>query len=308
MKIFPLLCRIVPILMGIFILLSGALGEAKTVPNTKQTADRNSKFYLLLEDDSLYSNPPYQTEVKEIDRLGRAQDLKGLVRLADDIEQKWGHHADMRGYFALMDEVTNVFRSNEFGPKASQDQYLLTQKYVLETIAHDNVPLDITARLLPRLIPEEELILYKRPLSTSGWVKLRSTRAPLWLQTRQLLKQLVIPNYDFKGPTFLSAPPDLEELKYPDRPESRQKAMQRNKAIRDNNQKLQERNDQLFVRFQDKIFSPMAEEEMIAYYSQAPYDLQELKQLLDKYVEDAAIKQRILDQVAKNSSTNSQKK
>ena len=51
----------------------------------------------------------------------------------------------------------------------------------------------------------------------------------------------------------------------------------------------------------------MAENEMIAYYSQAPYNMPELKHLLDTYVDEAATKQRIIDQVDKNIEAPSQK-
>lgn len=46
---------------------------------------------------------------------------------------------------------------------------------------------------------------------------------------------------------------------------------------------------------------------MVVYYSQAPYDTPKLKRLLDTYVDDAATRQRILDQVAKNITLASHK-
>jgi hypothetical protein len=295
-KFITSLCRLTTVVP-----LNGILGNSKTTPITNQTANRNSKFYLLLDDDSLYSNQPYQKEVKEIDRLGRAQDLKGLAQIADTIEQTWGHRADMRGYFALMDELTNVLRSYTFDNTDHFQQYELAQKYVLATLAHSDVPLDITARLLPRLIPEEELMLYKRPFSTAGWIQLRSARASLWLQTRQRLKQLVIPGYDLTSPIPMNNPINLQELKNPKYIAAREQEIQKN------NKKLRGRNDQVLVRFQDNIFSPMAENEAVSYYSQAPYDMPELKRLLDTYVDDMATKQEILNQVAKNIAAASQK-
>ena len=282
--------------------LSQVLGDTSAVSTSRETADRNSKFYLLLNDNGLSSNQAYQAEIKQIDKLGKTQNLTGLSRAADSIEQTWGHQTDTRGYFALMDEVTNVLRSYTFASTDFVKQYALAQKYVLATLAHDNVPLDITARLLPRLAPEETLMLYKKPFNASSWVEVRHNRAPLWLQTRQTrqrLKHLVDPNYDFTSPTFFNFPLDLQQ-------DPKRDAAHR-KAIQENNKKIQGRDDQLLVRLQDKIFSPMAENEMIAYYSQAPYDMPELKHLLDVYMDDAATKQRIVDQVSKNIEPSSHK-
>ena len=295
-----------PLHLGMLCLLAasfpaGVRGDAATAQNNPQTAERNSKFYLLLDDDSLYSNQPYQTQIKQINSLGRAQDLKGLARLADSIEQTWGHKTDTRGYFALMDEVTSVLRSDDFGPNSFQEQYRLTQKYVLATLAHGNVPLDITSRLLPCLIPEEKLTLYKRPFSDADWAQMRRLRAPLWLQTRQRLKQLVIPDYDFTSPVFMGFPIDIQALTDTKRAEAR------SKEIQENDSKIRGRNTQSLIRFLDKLFSPMAENEMISYYSHSPYDLQELQRFLDTYVEDPAVKQRIVIQVARNMATGSQK-
>ena len=289
--------------LATILLTSGVAGDATPDPKSSQAADRTSNYYLLLEDESLYSNQPYQTEVQKIHHLGRAKDLTGLARLADDIEQTWGHQIDTRGYFALMDVVTSVLNSDNFGPDIAslykQDE--LTQKYVLATLAHGTVPLDITATLLPRLIFEEELTLYKRPFSEADWAQLRKYRAPLWLQTRQRLKQSVIPDYDFTSPVYISFPFNPESLKDP------KQAAAHNKAIEDNSRKMRGRNAQSLVRFQDKLFSPMAESEIVSYYSHPPYDPQELKRLLDTYVEDTATKQSILNQVAKNITTASEK-
>lgn len=280
-------------------LLSATQEQATPVSPISETADRNSKFYLLLDDDSLSSNQAYQSEIKQIDQLGRAQDLTGLSKIADSIEQTWGHQADTRGYFALMDEVTNVLRSDTFASANFVEQYGLAQKYVLAPLAHGDVPLDITARLLPRLVPEETLTLYEKPFDASSWVEVRHNRALLWLQTRQRLKKLVVPNYDFTSPTFFNLPLDLQN--------DPKKDAARQKEIQENNRKIQERNDQSLVKLQDKIFAPMAESEMIVYYSQSPYNTTELKHLLDTYVDDSATRQSILDQVAKNIASASHK-
>ena len=239
--------------------------------------------------------------MKRIDRLGEAQDLQGLTRLADDIERTWGRQADTRGYFGLMDEVTGVMRSHTFA-NAGTTQYTLTKKYVLATLAHDPVPLDISARLLPCLSPEEMIALHKTPFNASDWVQTRRHVAPLWLRTRQRLKQLIDPNYDFTSPAFFGGLPFG-----PDDLTDRKRMIARQQAMEANNRKIQGRNDQLLVRLQDKLFSPMAEREMILYYSQAPYDTPELKRFLDTYVQEGPTKREVLEKIAKNIALASHK-
>lgn len=297
MSIFCLQLRLVILcVMASIILNSGVKGDVPTSQNVGQEKNKNSDLYLLINDNSLYSNQPYQAEVKEIQHLGKAKDLGGLVRLAGNIDQTWGHQTDARGYFALMDVLTGVLDSDNFAPASLQEQIKLTQKYVLSTLAHGDVPLDMMARLLPRLISAEKITLYKRPFNASDWVQVRSTRAPLWLQTRQKIKQFITPNYDFASSVPMNNVIDLGELRDPKKAAARQQALQKSRN------RMKERNDQNSLRFMDKIFSPMAEEEVVTYYSQTPCNMQQLKRLLDEYVEDAATKQKILDQVAKNAS------
>lgn len=289
------------ILLVTLVPTSKVLSQAETAPRSSHThtKDKNSEFYLLLNDEKFHDDPSFQAAMKQIDRLGEAQDLQGLIRLADHIELTWGEQADTQGYFGLMDEVTNVLRSHTFAG-AGTAQYALTKKYVLATLAHDHVPLDITARLLPRLIPEETITLYKKPFNASDWVQSRRKLTPLWLQTRQRLKLLVDSNYDMTSPVLFDFSVSPDDLK------NRKKMVAHQQAMEVNNRKLQGRNDQRLVRLQDRLLSPTAEDEVILYYSQAPFDTPELTRFLDTYVEDSATKQRILDQVAKNIASATQ--
>ncbi len=265
-----------------------------------QVADKNSKFYLLSNHNSLDSNRAYRAMGKAIDRLGRAGDWKGLAKLADYIERTWGHNADTQGYFALMDDLTDVLRSNDFGPNADQERSLLTQKYVLAALAHDNPPLDIIASLLPRLRPEEQWKLRQQPFNTAEWVELRRTRAPLWLQTRQRIKLLVDPNYDMTTEYPMNLPLDFEIAAHPNSLESRQKIKSENAYRKHFNRLIQGQTDQALVRSLNQVFSRQAEDEIIAYYSQPPYETPQLLHLMEVYVDDAAGQKRILVEVAKS--------
>lgn len=264
-----------------------------------QVADKNSKFYLLLNDNSLDANWPYHAMIKAIDRLGRARDWQGLAKMADYIERTWGHQADTRGYFALMDDLTAVLCPNDFGPNAGQERSLLTQKYALAALAHDNPPLDITARLLPRLRPEEQRELSLRPFDSADWAEIRRARAPLWLRTRQRLKLLVIPNYDMTTGYPMNFPLDIETLTHPNSAASRQNIKAQNAYRAQISRITQGRTDQAFVRSLDQVFSRQAEDEIIAYYSQPPYETPQLLHLMEIYVDDAAGQKRILIEVAK---------
>ena len=277
------------------------LGDSPPQQNNKSTTDQKSKYYLLLDDNSLYDNQLYQSQIKQIERLGQAHDLKGLTDLADMIEQTWGHQTDTRGYFALMDTVCSILRSYNFGPKNLYKQDEQTKKYVLLTLEHGNVPLDITSRLLPCLVPGEELMTYKRPFDATAWAQLRTARAPLWLETRQRLKELVIPGYDMHIQIVTGMPLDYDKLNDP------VDLAERRKAIQERDRILRGRNTQTLMRFMDDLFSSSTEAEMLLYYSHAPYNTDELKRLLSTYAVDAGTQQRILDQVSKNIASAAQK-
>ena len=280
-----------PLCLGLSLFLAALSVTSIAQQNAKSTTDQKSKYYLLLDDSSFPDSKAYHSQLVQIDRLGYEQDLKGLTDLADTIEQTWGHQTDMRGYFALMDTLCSVLRSRNFGQKNIYKQDEQTRKYVLLTLEHGNVPLDVTSRLLPCLIPGEELMTYKRPFDATAWAQLRSTRAPLWLQTRQRLKELVIPGYDMHPQIAIGWPTDIDKLNDP------VYIANRTKELQDTYRIGTARNTQALVRFMDDLFSSSTEAEIILYYSHKPYATEELLPLLSAYVDDEATRQRILIQV-----------
>jgi len=300
MKNFPLLMRFSHLVtLAILFFCVNAGGDEASAQSKNPQA--KSSDTLLLDDPSLYDNKPYQEELKQIESLQRAKDLDGLVHLADHIEQTWGNQADLKVYYGLMDQLTNELASDDFGDVPLQKQDELAQKYVLITLAHGNVPLDTRTKLLPRLIPEENIMLTKRPFMSSAWAQIRSTCAPQWLQTRQAVQNAVVPNYDMSSPIYMNNVGNSAELKDPKLAEAR------NKKSLEVSRKIQGRTEQLILRSLDNSFSPLAEKEVVFLYSHPPYNIQELQQFLNAYVDDPVIKQRILDQVAKNIAVASQK-
>jgi hypothetical protein len=71
-------------------------------------------------------------------------------------------------------------------------------------------------------------------------------------------------------------------------------------AIEKNKQKAEKYSEQSKLRDWLKRFPKRAEEYIIQAYSKPPFDVEELKQYLDKYIADTKTKARILDAVTKN--------
>jgi hypothetical protein len=290
-----------PLCLGLSLFLA-ALSIASTAQqNTKSTTDQKSKYYLLCVDDSFPDSKAYHSQVVQIQHLGAKKDIKGVAEFAERIEQTYGHQTDMRVYFALMDVVINTLESYDFGPGNIDKREELTQKYVLVLLAHRNVPLDMTSRLLVHLFTQEQTTLYKRPCPVTDWALIRSVRAPLWLQTRLRIKELIIPGYDMTSEIPIGWPTDYDRLKDP------VYLADRAKDIRETNKKLRGRSTQAYVRSLDDTFSQTAESEVIFYYLQKPSATEELLRLLSTYVDDEATRQRILDQVSKSIVSAAQK-
>ena len=71
-------------------------------------------------------------------------------------------------------------------------------------------------------------------------------------------------------------------------------------AIEKNRQKAERYGEQYKLRNWLKRFPKRAEEYIIQAYSKPPFDVEELKQYLDKYISDTKTKTGIIDAVKKN--------
>ncbi len=222
---------------------------------------------LVADHTELLSNTAYLSELKEVQHLRDAKNLNGLVKLADAAQLTWGAQTDLSAYFSIMVDITSAMSSNDFGYDAIKRQNAFAAKYVLTTLSKGPVPVDTTVHLLPNLTPELNSLRVEGKLTGQQWAAFRMQYTSLWLQTLDLVNGKITPNYDFQKPTMY----DIVANK--------------------------RRNDQLLLRQITHMYEPYAEQVISSFYSQQPYNSEELSALLDKYHAGSDLQASIKSQI-----------
>ena len=251
------------------------------------------------------SSKEYQQDVETLRALATTEDLGGLLSAINSMERKW-LPADKQTYYSILSEACGELTSNDFGFSNISRQQTAAEKYAMDALNNGALlPLGMRAYFVEHLtyVPGHGI----SGVTGNDWAHLRSERAELWLRTWQQISQqgkdhssivLVKPQMPPRKFTsqIVSNNGVVDPNKITDTAE-RAKYMAALKKYQNNYQLMQEQ--QVIGRIGENFF-PLATKNIISEYSSPPYDSQELKRLLDTYVDDAATKQKILDQVAKN--------
>jgi hypothetical protein len=150
---------------------------------------------------------------------------------------------------------------------------------------------------------------YRTTANDSGWIQERREKAELWLQAWRRLEKELDPNFDIndrKNQPSLRVLPPFETRLPPGTPPSAIKdpklRAQYEAAIIENERKRKKAIEQGPLISHGPAFKAQAEHWLVSAYSQAPTRTQELRSLLEIFIKDAKARERVLDQVRKNSS------
>jgi hypothetical protein len=226
---------------------------------------------LVAGNTEIYSDKSYQSELLHIQRLRDTKNLNGLVELANSVQRKWGTGNDLAIYYGLMEDITTAISSNDFGYNAIKRQNILAVKYVMITLNKGPVPVDIAIHLLPCLLPQIISLRVDGKVTDQQWSVFRKQYASLWLQSLELLKTRMLPNYDFTTPIAANAV-------------------------------SHERSIQFLLRGILQQYKPYAVQLIVDLYTQKPSNTQELSALLNKYHADSDLIASIMAAVNKNTA------
>ena len=117
-----------------------------------------------------YTSSEQQRDFARINALSKARDLKGLVKLANEIELKWSY--DAKAYSYMMIEICSSLASYDF---KNERQYILTHKYAMLALQKaDQMPLENEIRLVQYLGGDAEYFIGQ--LKPEDWPKDRRER------------------------------------------------------------------------------------------------------------------------------------
>lgn len=231
-------------------------------------------------------------------RPGPTNDIKTFEKFADEIQSKW-EAKDPEHYAKLMLEICGPITSGRFN---TDDRFSIARKYALLALSDPNkITLETELKLVghvktpmfgPHAPKDLELADQRKKdveVRLHAWKRLIDATDPTWDPNDLPLLNVPLPS-GAEGMTGMS-PKDIND------PALRAKY---EADIEKNKQKAEKYGEQYRLRSWLKRFPKRAEEYIIQAYSKPPFDVEELKQYLDKYILDTKTKARILDTVTKN--------
>ncbi len=229
---------------------------------------------------------------------GPTNDLKKYEKFADEIQNKWKDR-NKEYYARLMLEVCKPLSSGNF---KDDRRHKLARKYALLAL---NKPEDIPVRLELELTGHVMTFMIG-PKSPKGadFAQRRKKDVEIRLHAWKRLLDAIDPDWDPNETVYINVPlPPGAMGAAGMSPEHIKDPALRAKyeaAIENNRQKAERQIKQDRLHKWLKRFPKRAERYIIRAYSKPPFNLEELKQYLNKYIADEKTRARLLDAVTKN--------
>ena len=244
----------------------------------------------------------YNHDATVINRLRQSGDLSTLKATADPLLAKW-LALDKQKYAALTCDVCIILSSRNFH---DQKQFSIVEQYAFSALN--------TVHSIP-IQTQAGLVMYGLShitRSTNGQDQIttatrRSMYAREWFITWQKINSLIDPHFDphaLRVEANVLPPVDSGQLMFPGMSphaihDSKIRA-EYERSIALNNEKIEYLDKQIALRQLHRTFSHVAENYLVQAYSQAPYDVDELKGYIAQYPADTAVESDILKRVAAN--------
>lgn len=237
---------------------------------------------------------------------GLVNDLKEYEKFANEIQNKWNKKSK-ENYARLMLEVCGPLNSRYFNDDRRKAH--LAREYALSVLeTPDAIPLEIELKLTGYVMSD-----MCTPYAPKGedLAQRRKKDVQIRVHAWKRLLDAIDPNWDPNDKPFRNvAPPTETGLRHGTSPK-----VIKNQEMRAIYEKAIERNRLKSVRYLEqsrlrdwlKRFPKRAEAYIIQAYSKPPFNLEELKQYLEKYIADRKTRARIIDTVTKNMEKQTQK-
>jgi len=236
---------------------------------------------------------------------GPTNDINSFEKFADEIQRKW-KAKDPEHYAKLMLEICGPISSGRFN---TDNRSNIARKYALSALADPNkISLETELELIGHVMTP--MITRRAPMGQE-WTQQRKEDIQIRLHAWKRLTDAIDPTWDPNDLPLLNVPlPSGAEGMTGMSPKDINDPALRAKYeadIEKNKQKAEKYSEQSKLRDWLKRFPKRAEEYIIQAYSKPPFNLEELKQYLDKYIADTKTKARILDTVTKNMEKETRK-
>lgn len=237
---------------------------------------------------------------------GPVSDLEEYEKFADEIQNKW-RDRNKEYNACLILEICSPLSSGRFDDRR---QYRLARKYALSVLEKSEeisieTELELTGHVMTSMYtpsaPKGEEFAQRRKKDVEirfhAWKRLLGAIDPNWDPNERLLSPNAV-GAAMGLPAGGMAPEGIKDPKLRAEYEA---------AIERNRQEIERHTKQYRLHDWLKRFPKRAENYIIRAYSKPPFNLEELKQYLEKYIADDKTRARILDSVTKNMEKQIQK-
>jgi hypothetical protein len=236
---------------------------------------------------------------------GFTNDLKEYENSINEIQSKWSKKK--KEYYArLMWEVCKPLSSGRF---SDERQYDVARRYALSALVEPNeIPLEIELELIGHVMTDT---VTPRAPKGQEWANRRKKDVEVRFHAWKRLIDAIDPNWDpnqeLWSPNAVAVSMGFPGTIEPKSIKDPNLRAEYEAAIEINNLKIKRYTEQSRLHKWLERFPKRAEEYIIQAYSKPPFDVEELKQYLDKYIVNTKTKARILDGVTKNMEKETRK-
>jgi hypothetical protein len=218
----------------------------------------------------------YEEATQLLEQACASRDLKGLTKLLEEAEHGLVYGSHNSASFLL--QACDVLSSYDFGDH--EKQQALIHRYARKALdyqemAHLESELKMLAHLQHDFDGEAE--------PGDPWPVRRLSNARRWLRALQRLEELTDPDFNFNDLPSLNRPRPLKEKLTSSASESSANAAD-NAAWRQNSHKAESFARQWRLRTLHRTYEPIAAKYIINAFGKEPYNLRELRNLLNDYL------------------------
>jgi len=237
-----------------------------------------------------------KADIAKLDALRSSNNLDA-IRTQIDLDSATWHKRGRDAFILYMYRACGELSSYDIG-NPSQRALLLGQ-YAISVLQSGDLP-------LPQYIQFVEFLGFDPPvMDEPAWKDLRREKAQFWLEAWVRVSKAIDPSFDFDDRPLLNVPPPpstgLPAGVSPSSVKNPQLRGEYEHAIALNRAKIEQYNQQSWLKLNGPRVFKEVEQYLGNAYSRAPSDLQELQQLLSRYIQDASVRDRVLREVRKSA-------
>lgn len=229
---------------------------------------------------------------------GRVNNLEEYEKFADEIQKKWSQ-LNKEHYARLILEICGPLSSGTF---EDDRRYDVARKYALSVLdKSEEISIEMELKLTGHVVT-----LMYTPSSPKGedFAQRRKKDVEIRLHAWKRLIDAIDPNWDpneeLRSPNAVATSMGFPGTIAPESIKDPKLRAEYEAALQKNRQNIERHSEQRRLHDWLKRYPKSAERDIVLMYSEPPFNLEQLKQYLGKYIADTKTKARILDVVAKN--------